>query len=98
MTFKNSDSAFTILYFTVIVTVASGCFRDIILFIYQSHLIDMGTVVIPFLQRKKLDYREWSSQGHIASKCGNRISKLRQYDSNICTINLPFRLCGLSYF
>ena len=56
----------------------------------------MGTVVIPFLQRKKLDHREWSSQGHIANKCGNRISKLRQYDSNTCTINLPFRLCGLS--
>ena len=97
MTFKNSNSAFTILYFTVRVTVASGCFKDIVLFIYQSHLIDMGTTVTP-LQRKKLDHREWSSQGHIASKCGNRISKPRQYDSKTCTLNLPFSLCGLSYF
>ena len=104
MTFKNLNSAFIIdLYFTVIVAVASECFRDIILFTYHSHLIDIGTIVIPFSQMKKLEHRETMSclpsQGHIANKYGTKIFKPRQYDSNTRSLNLsdmlPFRLLWL---
>lgn len=61
-------------------------------FIYFFRDNFIYTIVIPFLQTKKLEHRETMSclpnQGHIANKYGTKIFKPRQYDSNTRSLNL----------